>query len=345
MRFVAGILITLLFATGCRVDPRIAEPLPSFKPEEKIPRGWPLPVYRFNENPLSQEKFELGRELFYEEKLSVNNSISCASCHMQESAFAHTDHRLSHGVSELETRRNSPGIFNLTWHPSLMHDGGVNNIEVQPIAPIENPVEMGEDLENVIKKLQDDKKYRELFRKSFGSEEINSQRMLKALAQFMAMMYSYNSEYDRYKRGEVQLNAQELRGMDLFNQKCASCHSGPLFSDFEYRNNGLIPNQHAPDSGRAVITGNPADVYKFKTPSLRNVVLTYPYMHDGRYASLEECLDHYTSKIENRTNLDPLLENGIPMTQEEKKDIIAFLQTLTDYEFVRDRRFADPQSR
>jgi cytochrome c peroxidase len=241
--------------------------------------------------------------------------------------------------------RNSPGIFNLTWHPYFMHDGGVNHIEVQPLAPISNPIEMDEKIGNVVSKLQATAKYKELFKNAYGSDSVTSQRIFKAMAQFMGMMYSYNSKFDYYKRQQnnTQLNNAELRGYNLFISKCNSCHKEPLFTDFEFRSNGLPVNPVVKDSGRAHITGLPGDRYKFKTPSLRNIAKTGPYMHDGRFSSLEECLNHYSNGVSALTNTDAsLLPAGIALSAQEKQDIISFLNTLTDFEFINDKRFADP---
>jgi cytochrome c peroxidase len=336
-----------LFFYSCRVDPKIIAPLPSNNLEEVIPEGWPQPVYRFKDNPVSENTFILGRALFYEPALSKDNSVSCGTCHQLFAAFANLDHELSHGINNLEGTRNSPGIFNLAWHPSFMHDGGINHIEVQPIAPITNPVEMGEDLNNVIAKLQASEKYRQLFKNAFGSDEINTQRMMRSMAQFMALAYSYNSKYDQFKRGEkgVQLNEQEMRGYSLFLANCNTCHKEPLFTDFSYRNNGLSVDPLLNDSGRARITRDPEDLYRFKMPSLRNVGLTYPYMHDGRYLTLEDCLDHYTNSVTNTTNLDPALKpSGLNLSPQDKKDLIAFLHTLSDFKFINDQRFAEPKN-
>ncbi|MCE3228698.1 MAG: cytochrome-c peroxidase [Bacteroidetes bacterium] len=202
---------------------------------------------------------------------------------------------------------------------------------------------MAEDINAVIAKLQASGKYRSLFNKAYGDEEVTSQRMFRSMTQFMGMMYSYNSKYDRYKRNETTLSGQEQNGYALFLTKCNSCHKEPLFSDFQLRNNGLSVNPLIKDSGRYTITHVLTDAFKFKTPSLRNIMKTAPYMHDGRYASIEQCLDHYTNNVTNMTNIDPLLQSGsIPLTSQEKLDIIAFLNTLTDYKFLGDKRFADP---
>lgn len=165
--------------------------------------------------------------------------------------------------------------------------------------------------------------------------------MFKAMAQFMGTMYSYNSKYDMVKNGKESFTSQEQSGYTLFSQKCASCHKEPLFSDYEFRNNGLSVNMALNDTGRAHITGNPSDRYKFKTPSLRNIEKTAPYMHDGRFATLDQCLNHYSSGIVISPTLDPQLNSGIPLTVQEKSDIIAFLKTITDTKFLTDSRFSE----
>jgi len=347
-------IISGLFFVGvisCRVDPEIKPLLPADNLVQIVPPGWPQPIYKFENNPITEERFVLGRALFYENMLSRDNTVSCGSCHQAFSAFAHSDHPVSHGVldrngKDQEGTRNSPGLFNLAWHPYFMHDGGVNHIEVQPLAPIANPLEMDEDINRVIDKLQNSAKYRELFKKAYGTEEVSSERMLKSMAQFMGLMHSMDTKYDYFKRGEKEFSEQELRGYNLFLQNCNSCHVEPLFSDFKYRNNGLAVDPSLNDGGRGQLKPDePQHLYTFKTPSLRNVALTFPYMHDGRYQTLEDCLDHYTNGIVNRTNLDPLLENGISMTASEKADIISFLHTLNDFALISDPRFKDPNAR
>jgi cytochrome c peroxidase len=335
--------LTLSFSS-CKVDPKIKPAIPADNLREIRPEGWPQPIYSFSVNTISEDKFVLGRALFYERMLSEDNTVSCGSCHQDFGAFSNPGHDLSHGIHDRVGTRNSPGIFNMTWHPSFMHDGGINHIEVQPLGPITNTLEMGGDLNAVIAKLQSSARYRELFNKAYGDEEVTSQRLFRSMAQFMALMYSYNSKFDRYKRNEggVQLTESESRGYSLFQSKCNSCHKEPLFSDFQFRNNGLSPKPFVNDSGRWMITHQPQDIYKFKTPSLRNIEKTPPYMHDGRFETLEQCLDHYTGGITNMLNLDPQLQSGIALSAQEKQDIIAFLRTLTDFTFINDKRFADP---
>jgi cytochrome c peroxidase len=309
------------------------------------PAGWPAPHYDFAQNKITADGFRLGRKLFYEPMLSRDNSISCGSCHQQFAAFAHDEHKLSHGIDGLFGTRNAPGLYNLAWHPNFMWDGGVNHIELQPFAPMTNPVEMDETLPNVLEKLNASASYRDLFEKAFGSEEINSQRLFYAMVQFMGSMVSATSKYDWVMRGELPggFSEAEFRGLRLFRQQCASCHTEPLFTDFSFRNNGLEPSPLLMDSGRAHITGLPEDRYKFKVPSLRNVGVTQPYMHDGRFPTLRQAIAHYASGIAPIENLDPqLAEGGIPLSDAQITDIEAFLHTLTDYEFMQMDAFAEP---
>jgi cytochrome c peroxidase len=325
--------------TGCQPDPSV---VPINEISFTIPQGWPEPQYKFENNTLSVAGFELGRKLFFDPRLSRDNSVSCGSCHQPFSAFAQLDHNVSHGVDSKTGNRNSPALFNLNWHKGFFWDGGVNHIELQPINPIQNPVEMDETLTNIVNKLKADPDYRSRFHHAFGDDEINSQRMLKALAQFMGMLVSSNSKYDRYVRQEPggAMTAAELSGLSVFRSNCASCHTEPLFSDFSYRNNGLPANGFK-DSGRAVITSDPADLYKFKVPSLRNLGYTAPYMHDGRIRTLPQVLDYYATGVHASATLDPLLQQGIQLSAGERADLLAFLNTLNDEAFVKNPMFQE----
>jgi cytochrome c peroxidase len=302
------------------------------------PPHFPEPVYRFENNPITTDGFELGRALFYDGALSRDGSISCGECHQQSAGFTHHGHDLSHGIDDQLSRRNSLPVMNLAWHPAFFWDGGVHDLDLFSIAPIENPVEMDEQLGNVLNKIRNNPKYPPLFAKAFGSPEVTTDRFLKAISQFMLMCISADSRYDRHLQGKELLNSEELKGLALFEQKCAGCHSGVLFTDFSYRNNGLN-NQFNPDKGRAEITLNPDDDFKFKVPSLRNVAITAPYMHDGRFYTLDEVLTHYQIGVHDLPTLDTQLRHaqglGIRMTDEEKRYIILFLHTLTDEQFIR----------
>lgn len=308
-------------------------------PRLRVPAGWPAPRYDFSGNPVSAAGFALGRRLFYDPILSRDGSVSCGSCHQQFAAFAHLDHRVSHGVGGINGKRNTPGLFNLAWQPDLMWDGSVHHLELQPVAPISNPVEMGGSLALAVDKLRRDPRYPALFERAFGSPEIDSQRLLRALAQFTGTLVSADSRYDRYQRGEMRFTTQERAGLRVFRARCAACHTEPLFTDFSYRNNGL--DEAPADPGRAAVSGNPADQGRFRVPSLRNVALTAPYMHDGRYDSLEQVLDHYADGIRHSPTLDPLLAGGLPLSGGERQELLAFLDTLTDESFIHDPRFAE----
>lgn len=310
----------------------------------QFPKNFPAPHYSMNDNPVTKEGFELGKKLFYDPILSRNNTISCGSCHIQTSAFTHHGHRVSHGIDDLLGKRNAPPIQNLLWQTSFFWDGGVHNLDMIALNPISNPVEMDEDLSNVLQKLKNHSEYPTLFKKAFGTDNIETRYFLQALSQFMGMLISANSKYDKYKRGEgVSLTTDEMQGLQLFETKCASCHKGELFSDFSFRNNG-ITNDFLYDKGRYEISALDSDIGKFKVPSLRNIEKTAPYMHTGNFTSLESVLDHYSSGVLYSPTLDTSLikgnsEYGISLTEIEKQKIILFLKTLTDEEFIRNPLF------
>lgn len=338
-KIFATILVFSAILSACKPDPSFdVQTVQEENITFAVPEGWPAPVYNFENNTLTNAGFYLGRKLFYDTRLSRDNSTSCGSCHQAFAAFAHAEHDLSHGVDGLLGNRNSPPIFNLNWHTSFFWDGGVNHIESQPINPIQNPVEMDENLPNIIAKINNDEKYRQMFKDAWGDETINSQRIFKSISQFMGAMVSANSKYDQYTRGDAMLTQAEQNGLTVFNNNCATCHKAPLFSDFSYRNNGLKPSS-VNDSGRAHITLLPEDMYRFKVPSLRNLQYTAPYMHDGRIKTLDKVLDHYATGIHQSTTLDPQLQNGIQLTTQQRSDLLAFLNTLNDESFTKDKRF------
>lgn len=306
-----------------------------------VPKNFPKPVYDLSKNPITNAGFELGKALFYDGLLSKDGSISCGSCHQQQAGFTQHGHDLSHGINDLLTLRNALPIQNLAWQKEFFWDGGVFDLDLFAVSPIEAHNEMDETLPNVLNKLRNHAKYPAMFEKAFGTKEITTVRFLQALSQFELMCVSANSKYDKYIRNEgVTLTNDELGGLQLFKQKCATCHVGELFSDFSYRNNGL-PIGNEEDTGRGRITLNKEDNYKFRVPSLRNVEATRPYMHDGRFRSLETVLDHYEKGIVQSQTLDSQLKNGIVLTTDEKQKIIAFLKTLTDEEFMSNKLLSE----
>lgn len=325
----------------CACSRKVMDAFASF---EK-PVHFPEPTYRFSTNEITAEKFALGRKLFYETKLSRNNTISCGTCHIQTAGFTHHGHDVSHGIEDRLGKRNSPSVANMAWSKSFFWDGGVTDLDLQPIVPITNPVEMDETIPDVLQKLRNHPEYPKLFKRAFGTEEINTERLMKALSQFMVMLVSADSKYDRVvrKTGE-QFTPEEQSGYVLFQQHCSSCHQEPLFTDESFRNNGIGIGYNG-DEGRATVTLNESDKYKFKVPGLRNLSYTSPYMHDGRFLTLEAVLEHYTKRVKDVQNLDPLLKRdsvlGISLTTAEQTDIIAFLKTLNDPQFISNKKFAE----
>lgn len=320
----------------------INEPL-----EFVVPSNFPVPIYDLESNPPTKLGFELGKKLFYDGRLSANGFISCGFCHEQRTAFTHHGHQFSHGIDDLEGTRNTPAIQNVAFMNEFTWDGATSHLDLFPIIPITNEVEMGETLSNVLTKLKSDTEYQNLFKNAFEEGEVNNENFLKALSQFMLMMVSSNSKYDKYVRQESggQLTSNEQEGLAIFQAKCATCHSSDLFTDGQFRNNGLPPNPNLMDIGREEVSGAESDRYKFKVPSLRNVELTAPYMHDGRFGSLTAVLDFYTDGIIDSATLDPLLKIGgnlgIPLSPSEKTSLISFLITLTDETYIKDKRFAE----
>lgn len=308
-----------------------------------IPKIFPKPVYDFSKNPLSENKIKLGRALFYDPILSRNNMISCASCHSQFSAFTHVDHALSHGIEDKIGFRNSPTLMNLAWQSSFMRDGAINHLDMQALAPISNPVEMDESMINVVSKLQSNQLYTKLFYKAFGDSVITGEHTLKAISQFMLTLVSSNSKYDSVMRKQTAFTEQENNGYKLFKKNCASCHNEPLFTNDEFRNNGLSIDLSLNDYGRYRVTKNPSDSLKFKVPTLRNIEFSYPYMHDGRFKKLSQVMNHYTNEVVRSKSLSPELNKSIVLSSNEKVDIISFLLTLTDKSFLFNPQYFYPK--
>jgi len=308
-----------------------------------VPQNWPKPHYDFSKNPLTADKIELGRSLFYDPLLSRNNMISCASCHSQYTAFTHVDHALSHGIEDKIGTRNSPALINLAWQSSFMWDGAINHLDMQALAPISHPSEMGEKIENVALKLQRSKIYPALFYKAYNDSIISGEHILKAISQFMLTLVSADSRYDSVMRKQAEFTIQEKNGYRLFQQNCASCHTEPLFTNLQFENNGLAVDTILKDHGRMKVTKNPSDSLKFKVPTLRNIEFSFPYMHDGRFKKLSEVINHYTSGVVQSKTLSGKLQKPIVLSSNEKVDVIAFLLTLTDKKFLFNSNFSYPK--
>jgi len=328
-------------------------------------RNFQLPT----DNPLTEQGVELGRMLFYDKRLSSDNSVSCASCHKQEFAFS-DNNRFSRGVQGRIGTRNTMSLANLMWVNRLFWDGRATTLEQQALVPIGHPDEMNLPPEQAAAKLQTIPEYPPRFKQVFGSEQIRPMDIAKALAQFQRTLISANSRYDRYLRGEYRPTSLELQGIQLFfthpipeiglrGGNCGDCHVGPLVQGDQsafrgFHNNGLDTDATlAP--GLQAVTNNPNDRGKFRAVSLRNIALTAPYMHDGRFQTLEEVLEHYDQHIQMSRTLDPLIieasneirtDNDAPvklhLTAQEKRAILAFLHMLTDSAFIQDRRFSNP---
>jgi cytochrome c peroxidase len=308
------------------------------------PAYFPEPAYDFTKNPLDSASIELGRVLFYDPILSRDSSVSCASCHSPYNAFAHTDHDLSHGIDDQIGTRNAPALYNLAWHNTFMWDGAINHLDMQALAPISHPKEMDESIANITKKLSNTKLYPRLFGQVFDDNSITGERVLKALAQFQLSLVSANAKYDAVKQGRASFSPQEAKGYALFQQHCNSCHREPLFSTYGFANNGLAPDTSLNDWGRYKTTQNPSDSLLFKIPSLRNLSYSFPYMHDGRFKKLNQVLNHYSSGIVQSPSLSPLLQQGLTLSSSDKVDIIAFLLTLDDRDFVFDPKHQFPKN-
>jgi cytochrome c peroxidase len=308
--------------------------------EFQIPEHFPEPWYQFGKNTLSKEGIELGRKLFYDPLLSENGMISCGSCHHQEAGFSDPGVALSIGTQGKPGFRNSTALANMAWMPTFMADGGINHIEIMPLAPLTDSLEMNEELSVIINKLNKHQEYPDLFEAAFDDDSITDQQMFWALAQFMSTMISASSKYDQVYQGLENFEPAEKRGYELFKANCASCHKEPLLTDFSFRNNGL--DSISADPGRSRITLKEEDRGKFKVPGLRNIELSPPYMHDGRFSSLREVIDHYNEGLANPANLDPAFEQPMNMSEQEKQDLLAFLKTLTDYEYITKTSLSDP---
>ena len=310
------------------------------------------------DNLLTIEGVKLGRMLFYETKLSKDNSIVCGSCHKQENAFTDTA-RLSKGVGGSLGLRNSMSAFNMAWNRgTFFWDGRAEMLRNQALMPIQDHLEMNETLPNVIAKLSADKNYKNQFIRAFGTDKINDTLISFALEQFMYSIVSNNSKYDKFLAKEVTLTESEERGRKLFfteydpfmpansGADCAHCHGGPNFDNPRFHNNGLFTDAERTDNGLEKTTKDPKDIGKFKTVTLRNITLTAPYMHNGQFKTLREVINHYNSGLKPSQTLDPALERtratGLKLTDSQIDDLIAFLKTLEDPNLLTNQAYSNP---
>lgn len=331
----------------------IEKPKPLFLPAKFTPYPFEIssifPVPELpRDNPLTVERVELGKKLFFDARISINNRQSCADCHSPAKAF--TDGRsIARGAEGALGQRNTMPLFNLAWKSEFFWDGRAKSIREQVLQPIQNPVEMHQSLSNLVTRLASADNYPSLFSAAFGTPEITAEKVSLALENYLLTLTSFGSKFDRVLRGADQFTPQERRGFELFSTEydprrgqygadCFHCHGGPLFQSQAFANNGL--DAVFEDPGREKVTGKASDLGKFAVPSLRNVALTGPYMHDGRFRTLDEVVEHYVSGVKRSATLDPNLakhpDGGLPLTPEDKKALVAFLKTLTDEKYLYD---------
>lgn len=339
------VLLCLFFWMGCdSTTPMVDDdPKPPTPYTLVVPARFPemeIPVH----NPMTVEGVALGRRLFFDPILSADGSKSCASCHLQQTAFSDSN-RVSEGVGGARGVRQAMPLMNIGYVNDLFWDGRAESLEAQALQPVENDLELAEDWDHVVAKLQAHPTYPAAFEAAFGTRTLADTLVVKALAQFERTLLSGNAKFDRVNRGEDAFTEAEQRGFDLFfteKADCFHCHGTLLFTDNRFHNNGL---DVAPaDSGRAGVSGQAFEVGLFRSPSLRNIAHTAPYMHDGRFETLEEVIRHYNFGVQRSPTLDPLMQNGrfLFLTDANVQDLIAFLHTLSDPEFLANPAFADP---
>ena len=312
----------------------------------KIGKNLPIPALP-TDNPLLKTRVELGKTLFHDPRLSQSEWHACSSCHKIDAAYAQNS-ALSRGFDGTEGRRNAMPLFNLAWKSEFFWEGRSPSLRNQVLQPITDPHELGQSLPHLITTLEQTEHYPGHFARAFDSPEITAEKISLALEAFLLTLTSYDSKFDQAAQGKAQLTAQEQRGFELFMTEyeprlgsygadCFHCHGGALFSDYQYHNNGL---GDLLDLGRYDATSLDSDKGKFQTPSLRNIALTAPYMHDGRFDTLEEVINHYASPMSSPSELSPLDANlskhgraGIPLSKDDQAALVAFLKTLTDPQF------------
>ena len=339
----------------------VAHPKPLYLPEKFTPypfqmsETFPIPDLP-RDNPLTVERVELGKTLFFDKRISINDAQSCADCHLPEKAFA-DNRRTARGAEGEFGPRNSMPLFNLAWKKEFFWDGRAKSLRAQVLLPIQNPIEMHQSLTNLVAKLKSEKAesakrkaemdYTSLFTAAFGSPEITAEKISLALENYLLTLTSFNAKFDRVLRGEEKFTPDEQRGFELFSTEydprrgqfgadCFHCHGGPLFQSQSFANNGS--DGAFKDLGREQVTGKASDRGKFAVPSLRNIALTAPYMHDGRFRTLAEVIEHYSTGVVRSATLDPNLakhpDGGVPLMAADKRALVAFLKTLTDAQYI-----------
>ena len=353
-RFLVFGVLLVTFFSACKKDQIIQQPIGPDTTGVVFPRpaNFP-PVSMPANNPLSKEGINLGRHLFYDERLSGDNTQSCASCHIQESNFSDPN-QFSTGIDGSVGDRNAMVIMNLAWQDFFFWNGRENTLEEQALQPVENPIEMKATWPEVLTKIAADPVYVKMFEEAFGPNAITKENAAKAISQFERTMISSNSNFDKWLRGEYQFTQLEADGYELFNNEdgdCFHCHgdanTGNLFGaygDLQFSNNGL-DSVLTPNTGYEFVTGDTLDRAKFKIPSLRNVEYSFPYMHDGRFATLQEVIEHYNMGGHITYTIDPNMKAagvGRNWTAYQKSSLIAFLKTLSDVTFLTDTTFSNP---
>lgn len=310
-----------------------------------------LPPVIPEDNPLTEEGIALGKKLFYDKSLSADGTLACADCHRPANAFTDS-RRFSFGITGEEGTRNSMPLFNLAWNfgQRFFWDGRSTTLEEQILDPVVDPIEMANTWPNVENTLQASSEYPLLFEQAFGSNTIDSTNVTKAIAQFLRTMISGNSKFDQYLLGAVELTPEEQNGLQVFLDEergdCFHCHgspTNPLWGDNQFHNNGL--DATITDLGLGGFSGDPREFGLFRSGSLRNLSYTAPYMHDGRFATIEEVIDHYSEGLVYSETIDPLMKNvaegGAHLTEEDKADLKAFLLTLNDPSFINNPDFQE----
>ncbi|MFZ9761040.1 MAG: cytochrome-c peroxidase [Candidatus Kapaibacteriota bacterium] len=307
----------------------------------EIPSHIPKPKRALPDSKKDSSRIALGRALFYDPILSRDTTISCASCHSQYNGFTHSDHALSHGIEDRIGKRNAPSLVNLAWSDAFMWDGASFSLEAQVLTPLTAHHEMDNSLDTIIYRLKMHDRYPSMFYDAYKDSTITIAHIVKSIASFESQFISFQSRYDSVQKELTVFTDQENTGYALFKQHCNSCHQEPLFTNNAFADNGLSMNKALPDSGRYAITNAMQDMRHFKVPTLRNIVYTFPYMHDGRFSRLRDVLNHYAYNIDT-TDLNRDIIKPMYLTSNQITDVMAFLYTLTDKSFLFNPRFGDP---